>query len=86
MSFDSATGEFTLTDLKSSFGTFLVKDRKKLDPDTPVKLKPGESFYAGDKANVISVEMIIFLFSRYLSGKLRLPERNNNTDNTGRIT
>lgn len=56
VSFDSATGEFTLTDLKSSFGTFLMKNQQKIAPNTPVKLKPGESFYVGDKANVISVE------------------------------
>lgn len=57
VSFDSATGEFTLTDLKSSFGTFIVSTGQKLAPNTPMKLKAGESFYVGDKANVIKVEL-----------------------------
>lgn len=56
VSFDAATGEFTLTDLKSSFGTFIVKSGQKIAPNTPVKLKAGDCFYVGDKANVISVE------------------------------
>lgn len=57
VSFDPASGEFILTDLKSSFGTFLGKNGQKIAPNTPIKLKPGETFYVGDKANVISVEL-----------------------------
>lgn len=57
VSFDSSTGEFILTDLKSSFGTFLGKTGQKIIPNTPVKLKPGETFYVGDKTNVISVDL-----------------------------
>lgn len=57
VSFDSATGEFTVTDLKSSFGTFIVSTGQKLAPNTPMKLKAGDKFYVGDKANVISVEL-----------------------------
>ena len=57
VSFDSATGEFTVTDLKSSFGTFITTTGQKLTPNTPMKLKAGQSFYVGDKANVINVEL-----------------------------
>lgn len=57
VSFDPASGEFILTDLKSSFGTFLGKNGQKIAPNTPIKLKPDETFYVGDKANVISVEL-----------------------------
>lgn len=57
VSFDSSVGEFILTDLKSSFGTFLGKNGQKIAPNTPVNLKPGETFYVGDKSNVISVEL-----------------------------
>lgn len=57
VSYDSSTQEFTLTDLKSSFGTFLLSSGKKLNANEPVKLRAGESFYVGDKANVLSVEL-----------------------------
>lgn len=57
VSFDSSSGEFILTDLKSSFGTFLGKNGQKIAPNTPIKLQPGDTFYVGDKANVISVEL-----------------------------
>ena len=57
VSYDSSTQEFTLTDLKSSFGTFLLRSGQKLNSNEPVKLRPGESFYVGDKANVLSVEL-----------------------------
>lgn len=57
VSFDSATGEFTLTDLKSSFGTILASTGQKLPPNTPMKLRAGEKFYVGDKANIISLEL-----------------------------
>lgn len=57
VSFDSSTGMFTLTDLRSSYGTYLVKTGQKIQPNVPVQLKPGDSFYVGDKANIISVEL-----------------------------
>ena len=57
VSFDSATGEFTLTDLKSSFGTFIASTNQKLPPNTPMKLRAGEKFYVGDKTNIISLEL-----------------------------
>ena len=57
VSYDSSTQEFTLTDLKSSFRTFLLISGQKLNANEPVKLRAGESFYVGDKANVLSVEL-----------------------------
>lgn len=56
VSFDSSTGEFILVDLNSSFGTFLGRNGQKIAPNMPVRLKAGETFYVGDKSNVISVE------------------------------
>lgn len=52
----SDTGVFTLTDLNSSYGTFL-SNGMKLTANSPVNLKSGDSFYVGDKANVIKVEV-----------------------------
>ena len=54
--YSSDTGMFTLTDLNSSFGTFL-SNGMKLTANSPVNLKPGDSFYVGAKANVIKVEV-----------------------------
>ena len=56
VSFDSETGAFTLTDLGSTYGTYLVNGQK-LNPNTPVVLRAGDSFYVGDKANVCRVEL-----------------------------
>lgn len=55
--FDSGTGMFTLTDLNSSYGTFLINGLK-INANTPVNLKPGDSFYVGDKANILKVEVV----------------------------
>ncbi|MDD6489370.1 MAG: trypsin-like peptidase domain-containing protein [Clostridia bacterium] len=57
VSYDSDRQEFTLTDLRSSYGTYLLRNGKKINANEPVKLRPGESFYVGDKANIISVEL-----------------------------
>lgn len=56
VSWDANRGEFVITDLKSSYGTF-VKNGQKLTPGTPYYLKPGESFYLGDRANEIRTEL-----------------------------
>lgn len=56
ISYDASTGEFILTDLRSTYGTFLLGGQK-LNANVPCRLKPGESFYVGDKANVIRVEL-----------------------------
>lgn len=54
--YDSGNGQFTITDLGSSYGTFL-SNGMKLTPNTPVNLKSGDSFYVGDKANTLKVEV-----------------------------
>ena len=54
--YSSDTGMFTLTDLSSSYGTFL-SNGMRLTANSPINLKSGDSFYVGDKANVIKVEV-----------------------------
>lgn len=56
VAFDPATNEFIITDLNSSFGTFLANGQK-LSANTPYRLKAGDSFYVGDKANVLRMEI-----------------------------
>lgn len=55
--FDPRTEEFILTDLRSSFGTFLLDNGRKLDAHVPVTLKPGECFCVGGEANAFRVEI-----------------------------
>ncbi len=56
LSYDAASGDFLLTDLRSSYGTFLMNGQK-LNANVPYHLKSGESFYVGDPGNVIRVEL-----------------------------
>ena len=56
LSYDGLLEQFTLTDVGSSFGTFL-SDGTKLQPNVPVKLMAGDSFYVGDKANVLTLDV-----------------------------
>lgn len=51
------TNEFVVTDLGSTYGTFIVNGQR-LQPNMPYRLKAGESFYVGDKANVLRVEVV----------------------------
>ena len=57
VSFDPATKDFLVTDLRSSYGTFLTNGTR-LNPNVPYRMKSGESFYVGDKSNVIRVELV----------------------------
>ena len=41
-------GQLTLTDLGSSYGTFLAGGQKLL-PNQPVPLRPGDRFYLGSE-------------------------------------
>ncbi|MBO6133301.1 MAG: FHA domain-containing protein [Lachnospiraceae bacterium] len=50
---DSAGSGLTLTDMGSSYGTFL--NGRKLSPYTPSPLNPGDTFYLGDKSNTFTV-------------------------------
>ncbi|MBO6239516.1 MAG: trypsin-like peptidase domain-containing protein [Butyrivibrio sp.] len=56
VSFDDASGDFILTDLRSTYGTYL-NDGQKLTPNVPYHLKAGDGFYVGDKANSFRVEL-----------------------------
>lgn len=44
---------FTITDLGSSYGTFV--NGLKIQPNVPTALKNGDTFYMGDKSNMFSV-------------------------------
>lgn len=57
VSYDSETDVFTLTDLGSTYGTYLIGGQQVL-AKTSLSLKSGESFYVGDKANVCRVEVV----------------------------
>lgn len=56
VSYDSNTEVFTLTDLNSSYGTFLGNGMK-LTANSPINIRSGDIFYIGDKANVLKVEV-----------------------------
>lgn len=56
VSFDPASGAFVLTDLGSSYGTFLMNGQR-LTPNAPVMLNPGDSFIVGAQSNVCRVEI-----------------------------
>lgn len=52
---DTARKEFVLTDMQSTYGTFLANGQK-LNPGVSYYLKPGESFYLGERVNEIRTE------------------------------
>ena len=54
--FDRQEGVFVVTDLNSTYGTFLANGQR-LTPDTPVKLAPGSAIYLGEAANTVSLEV-----------------------------
>ncbi len=56
VSFDMASGDFILTDLRSSFGTYL-QSGSKLTAGVPYRLKAGDRFYLGEQTNLIAVEL-----------------------------
>lgn len=53
---DESAGDFILTDLKSTYGTYL-KTGQKLEAGVAYRLRPGDSFYLGEKKNMLRVEM-----------------------------
>lgn len=57
VTWDTGKRVFVLTDLNSSYGTF-VGNGRKLTSGTPYYLKPGESFYVGERTNEIKTELI----------------------------
>lgn len=56
VSWDSTTGDFLVTDLNSSYGTYQMNGQR-LTPNVPCRLRAGDSFYVGDPANVLRVEL-----------------------------
>ena len=56
VSFNAASGEFLVTDLRSTYGTYLANGQR-LDPGVPFRLRPGDSFYLGERANAVRVEL-----------------------------
>ena len=54
--YNSDANVFTLTDLGSSYGTFLGNGMK-LTANSPINLKPGDIFYIGEKTNILKVEV-----------------------------
>lgn len=56
LSYDSASGDFILTDLRSSYGTFL-QNGKKLTPGISHRLRAGDRFYLGDSENLFVLEL-----------------------------
>lgn len=56
LAWDGASGDFVLTDLKSTYGTYL-QSGQKLTPGVPYHLKAGECFYLGEAGNMLSVNM-----------------------------
>ena len=55
VAFDKLNLQFVITDLGSTYGTFLMNGQK-LNANVPYRLSSGESFYVGDPANAIRVE------------------------------
>lgn len=53
---EEATGDFILTDLKSTYGTYL-QTGQKLEAGVAYRLRPGDSFYLGESKNMLRVEM-----------------------------
>ncbi|HWT74383.1 MAG TPA: trypsin-like peptidase domain-containing protein [Mobilitalea sp.] len=54
--YDENNKTFVLTDLKSTYGTYL-SNGQKLTPNVPYPLRPKDSFYLGEKDNTIYVDI-----------------------------
>ena len=54
--YDEHEGVFVVTDLNSTYGTFLAGGQR-LQPQTPVKLPPKSSFYLGEPDNAVYVNL-----------------------------
>lgn len=56
LSYDAASGMFTLTDLQSTYGTFLANGQK-LTPNMPYRLRAGDQFYLGEPQNKLQLSV-----------------------------
>ena len=54
--FDEREGVFVVTDLNSTYGTFLAGGQR-IPPQTPTKLPPKSSFYLGEVDNTVYVDV-----------------------------
>ena len=54
--FDAAKKQFVVTDLGSTYGTFLMNGQR-LNPNQPVKLAAGSRIYLGEPDNILSLEL-----------------------------
>lgn len=56
VAWDGASGEFLLTDLRSTYGTYLANGQR-IAPGVATRLRPGETFYLGERDNALRVEL-----------------------------
>lgn len=56
VAWDASAGEFILTDLKSTYGTYL-SNGQRLTPGVACRLQPGSTFYLGERNNAMRVEL-----------------------------
>ena len=54
--YDERDGVFVVTDLNSTYGTFLAGGQR-IPPETPTKLSPKSSFYLGEVDNTVYVDL-----------------------------
>ncbi len=54
--FDQKDGQFVVTDLNSTYGTFL-SNGQRIAPNTPMRLAPKSSFYLGEADNTVYVDL-----------------------------
>lgn len=57
VAWDAAAGNFVLTDMNSTYGTFLANGQK-LMPGVPYVLNPKDSFYLGERDNTLYVDLV----------------------------
>ncbi len=56
LAWDSASGDFILTDLQSTYGTYLANGQK-LTPNMAYRLRSGDQFYLGERSNMLQVSV-----------------------------
>ncbi|MBR1693258.1 MAG: trypsin-like peptidase domain-containing protein [Lachnospiraceae bacterium] len=57
LSYDKSSGDFLLTDLKSTYGTYLANGQR-LEAGVTYRLRSGDSFYLGEIGNTLQVEKV----------------------------
>ena len=57
ISFDESEGDFIVTDLNSSYGTY-INGSQRIQPGVPTRIKPGTSLCIGDPGNVVKLELM----------------------------